>query len=93
MNVPIFRPECVCHTECLKKFRQRLDSLISRGAFIRGEEVHELENTLTNYLETYSVLTTANGTDALMASLDGPRFGSRGMKLSRRHLVFLQRLK
>ena len=68
MNVPIFRPECVCHGVS-EKFRQRLDSLISRGAFIRGEEVHELENTLTNYLETYSVLTTANGTDALMASL------------------------
>ena len=74
MNVPIFRPECVCHGVS-EKFRQRLDSLISRGAFIRGEEVHELENTLSRNL-----FGTDNGKwdGCSNGILDGPRFEAGG---------------
>ena len=65
-------------TEVSEKFGQRLDSLISRGAFIRGEEVHELENTLTNYLETYSGTDNGKWDGCSNGILDGPRFEAGG---------------
>ncbi len=68
MNIPIFRPETV-GTQIASNFEEAFNKIISEGDFIRGKKVIELEGKLADYLETFAVITTANGTDALLASL------------------------
>ena len=66
--VPLFRPEVVkegVHPE----LQSALSQVIAEGRFIKGCEVAAFEKELCLELQTHSVITTGNGTDALLACL------------------------
>lgn len=66
--VPIFRPEVV-KEGVLPELQSALSQVIAEGRFIKGREVAAFEKELCSELQTHSVVTTGNGTDALLACL------------------------
>ncbi|MDC2992741.1 DegT/DnrJ/EryC1/StrS family aminotransferase, partial [Pelagibacteraceae bacterium] len=52
-----------------KKISSNIKRVISKGNFILGEEVAQLENKLSKYVNSNYCITTSNGTDALLMSL------------------------
>jgi len=48
-----------------KKINRRIESVLSRGAYIMGPEVYELEEALAGFCGTNYCTSCANGTDAL----------------------------
>ena len=66
--VPIFRPEIV-KGGVPPELQSALSQVIAEGRFIKGCEVAAFEKELCLVLQTHSVITTGNGTDALLACL------------------------
>lgn len=66
--VPIFRPEVV-KEGVQPELQSSLSQVIAEGRFIKGCEVAAFEKELCSELQTHSVVTTGNGTDALLACL------------------------
>ena len=66
--VPIFRPEVV-KGGVPPELQSALSQVIAEGRFIKGWEVAAFEKELCLELQTHSVVTTGNGTDALLACL------------------------
>ena len=66
--VPIFRPEVV-KEGVPPELQSALSRAIAEGRFIKGCEVAAFEKELCSELQTHSVVTTGNGTDALLACL------------------------
>ena len=66
--VPIFRPEVV-KGGVPPELQSALSQVIAEGRFIKGCEVAAFEKELCLELQTHSVITTGNGTDALLACL------------------------
>ncbi len=66
--VPIFRPEVV-KEGVPPELQSALSQVIAEGRFIKGWEVAAFEKELCLELQTHSVITTGNGTDALLACL------------------------
>ena len=66
--VPIFRPRVV-EEGVQPELQFALSKVIAEGRFIKGGEVAVFERELCSELQTHSVITTGNGTDALLACL------------------------
>lgn len=64
--VPIFRSEVV-EEGVPPELQSALSQVIAEGRFIKGCEVAAFEKELCLELQTHSVVTTGNGTDALLA--------------------------
>ena len=52
-----------------KDINQRIFNVLNSGCYIRGEEVHNFERQLSDYIGSKHVITCANGTDALQIAL------------------------
>ena len=52
-----------------KKVLKKLDTLMSRGQFIMGKEVHVLEKKLRKMIGSKYCISTSSGTDALLLAL------------------------
>lgn len=52
-----------------KNITNKIDKIIDKTSFIMGQEVKELENNLSSMFDSRSVISCANGTDALSLSL------------------------
>jgi len=57
------------HKKYSKEISQRIDKVISSGAYIQGEEVKKFEKLLSSYLDSKYTITCGNGTDALYIAL------------------------
>ena len=51
------------------EINNRIQNVLNSGIYIQGEEVKELENELSHYLNSKYTITCGNGTDALCLAL------------------------